>query len=170
MTAAPRAWQRVPKAAAQCQPRPPSSDCLALSVASICTPPSPFSDMVTTRTTALSLTLLAVALLGVEAGDGMQVVDKDTYASLGIESSDDVWLIEFYSDMCGSCKEFKPTFVELGAPASRLLLIRWAGPQPPAAGCRCCCLHSYSHSPGYSLALSLSWQVPKGESRSLQHR
>jgi hypothetical protein len=132
VTAAPRAWQRVPKAAAQCQPRPPSSDCLALSVASICTPPSPFSDMVTTRTTALSLTLLAVALLGVEAGDGMQVVDKDTYASLGIESSDDVWLIEFYSDMCGSCKEFKPTFVELGAPAIRLLLIRWAGPQPPA--------------------------------------
>jgi hypothetical protein len=43
----------------------------------------------------------------------MAVVDSASYKTLGIEASADVWLIEFYSDMCGSCKEFKPTFVQL---------------------------------------------------------
>ena len=41
------------------------------------------------------------------------MVDSDSYKTLDIEASGDVWIIEFYSDMCGSCKEFKPTFVEL---------------------------------------------------------
>lgn len=49
---------------------------------------------------AFSLMLLAVTLLygsmGVAhaAGDGMAAIDKDSFASLGVEDSDDVWLIE----------------------------------------------------------------------------
>lgn len=50
---------------------------------------------------ALSLTLLAIALngVGVAAGDGMEVIDQDTWVSLGIENSDDIWLIE----LCVPC-------------------------------------------------------------------
>ncbi len=47
-----------------------------------------------------SLALLSVALLngsvGVAraAGDGMAAIDQDSFASLAVENSDDVWLIE----------------------------------------------------------------------------
>ena len=63
----------------------------------------------------LTHTCCAVSLIrtGAQAGEGLAVVDSDTYKTLGIEASADLYLIEFYSDMCGSCKEFKPTFVEL---------------------------------------------------------
>ena len=27
--------------------------------------------------------------------------------------SDEVWMLEFYSDMCGSCKQFTPKYVQL---------------------------------------------------------
>ena len=49
---------------------------------------------------SLTVTLLAVTLLhgsmGVvhAAGDGMVAIDKESFASLGVEDSDDVWLIE----------------------------------------------------------------------------
>ena len=52
----------------------------------------------------MSLMLLAIVLLqssalGSAAGDGMAAIDADSFASLGVENSDDVWLVE----LCVPC-------------------------------------------------------------------
>ena len=66
--------------------------------------------------------LAAVALLppvqaeGAGDTDGhvdLAVIDSESFTDLNIANGDDTWLIEFYSDMCGSCKQFKPIFIEL---------------------------------------------------------
>lgn len=42
----------------------------------------------------LGTVLLQSSMVATAEGDGMAVIDKETFASLGIENSDDVWLIE----------------------------------------------------------------------------
>ena len=49
---------------------------------------------------------------GARAGAGLPEITSKNFAST-VEGSDELWMLEFYSDMCGSCKEFKPTFEAL---------------------------------------------------------
>ena len=51
---------------------------------------------------------------GARAGAGLPEITSKNFAST-VEGSDELWMLEFYSDMCGSCKEFKPTFEALAA-------------------------------------------------------
>ena len=51
---------------------------------------------------------------GARAGAGLPEITSKNFAST-VEGSDELWMLEFYSDMCGSCKEFKPTFEALAS-------------------------------------------------------
>jgi hypothetical protein len=49
------------------------------------------------------------------------MVESESYVQLNSEKhllaldDSDVWLVEFFSPMCGSCEEFKSTWIEVAA-------------------------------------------------------
>lgn len=55
--------------------------------------------------------------------DAEMMIDEDNFSSL-VVNSDKVWILEYYSDKCGSCKEFLPTWHEVSKSMSGLKLGR----------------------------------------------
>ena len=72
----------------------------------------------------LSLLLTAACLAVAAASDDAKsivMVEADPYVPLDTEKhlaaldDSDVWLVEFFSPMCGSCTDFKSTWVEVAS-------------------------------------------------------
>ncbi|GAB5353104.1 hypothetical protein AAMO2058_000009700 [Amorphochlora amoebiformis] len=52
--------------------------------------------------------VFSLLFVGVWAGRG-QLIDSDNFEDV-VASSDHVWAVEFYSEMCGSCTAFSPVW------------------------------------------------------------
>ena len=64
---------------------------------------------------AILLSLLFVSLcFTAAAAAATEPLTESTFASRVVDS-DDAWVVEFYSERCGSCAEFAPTFAKAAA-------------------------------------------------------
>ena len=85
----------------------------------------------------LSLLLTAACLaLGAASDDAKSIVmvEADPYVPLDTEKhlaaldDSDIWLVEFFSPMCGSCTDFKSTWAEVASSLNGQVCIRWCAP------------------------------------------
>ena len=66
----------------------------------------------------MQLFLSILSLLGCALASGAGVeISSENWTEV-VESSGDVWAIEYESRMCGSCKEFKPVWETLASELS----------------------------------------------------
>jgi len=57
------------------------------------------------------LILISLAISTAFSAEGVAIT-TDNFDTL-VKGSNDVWAIEIFSEMCGSCKEFKPVWKEV---------------------------------------------------------
>lgn len=58
------------------------------------------------------LLVLLAALAVAFANDGIVEIDPEKFSEQ-VVGDDKVWLVEFFSSMCGSCQEFSPTWKKI---------------------------------------------------------
>ena len=65
------------------------------------------------------LAAVSLVALGSGANERREIRDADEFRAV-VGASRRVFMVEFFSGMCGYCQEFEPTCLELAAQASRL--------------------------------------------------
>ena len=61
--------------------------------------------------------MLLMMMIMLASAEGHEAIDQLNFEEK-VLNSDKPWLLEFYSDMCGSCREFAPTFEQVASALS----------------------------------------------------